>query len=93
MLYLHACMHTTCVPVGSPEIGVIDDYKPPCGCGCRESNPCPLKEQQAFLTAEPALRPRKIFKERNIKSEQGSTHLLFQPSRQKQKDQGPTSDR
>lgn len=41
--------------IGSPGTGVTDDWESPCGCW--ESNPVPLVEQQVFLTAQLPLQP------------------------------------
>lgn len=40
--------------IGSPEPGVVGGCEP---CVCWELNSGPLKEQQAFLAAEPSLQP------------------------------------
>lgn len=57
MFDLHTCKCTTCVLVGSPEIGVTDDCKivklPPYGCW--EWKAHPLKEQKNGLLSQPQL--------------------------------------
>lgn len=45
---------------GCPGTGIMDSYEPPCGCW--ESNPDPLQQQQVLLTTEPSLRaPKTVY--------------------------------
>ena len=53
MICLHACMYCMCVPTGSLENGVTDNYEPLCACW--KLDPGLLQDQQVLLSTEPSL--------------------------------------